>query len=283
VALLRIQILGPVRAWRGDNELDLGPNRQRAIFALLALAGGQPLPRAEMIDVLWHDRPPPAAINVIQTHVKRLRRVLEPERAARAPSHVLVSSGNGYALNVAPDRVDLMRFRGLVADARRVQEAEEFGPAVTLYLEALRLWQREALAGISILANHPDVVALRGERQAVLAHLTDVAIATGAAVDAVPILEQDAAAQPLDEAAQARLIRVYHAAGQRARAIAKYEAVRDRLAAELGVDPGRHLASARAAVLAGPQHDHNRTTNGTVYGSHHLGRLADFRRTLRDQ
>ena len=30
---LRISVLGPLRAWRGDAQLDLGPTRQRALLA----------------------------------------------------------------------------------------------------------------------------------------------------------------------------------------------------------------------------------------------------------
>jgi hypothetical protein len=37
-------------------------------------------------------------VNVIQTHVLRLRRRLEPDRPARARSGLLVPVGDGYAL-----------------------------------------------------------------------------------------------------------------------------------------------------------------------------------------
>ena len=33
--LITLSVLGPVRAWRGDVEIDLGPPQQRAILALL--------------------------------------------------------------------------------------------------------------------------------------------------------------------------------------------------------------------------------------------------------
>jgi DNA-binding SARP family transcriptional activator len=246
---VRVQLLGPVRAWRADHELALGPVRQRAIFALLVLAGGEPLPRAEIVDVLWTERAPAGAVNVIHTHIKNLRRILEPERASRAPSRVLLSSGGGYALDIPPEQVDLTRFRRMVAEAVDAKRAADLPRAVELFTLALQQWRREPLSDIPFLASHPDVVAIRGERRAMLTHYAEAAIAAGAAVDALPILEQDATAHPLDEAAQARLIRAYQAAGQQARAFGAYEAVRGRLADELGVDPGAELTAAHAALL----------------------------------
>jgi tetratricopeptide (TPR) repeat protein len=64
-----------------------------------------------------------------------------------------------------------------------------------------------------------------------------------------------AAGQPFDEEAQARLVRAYHAIGQRAQAFAAYRAARARLADELGVDPGPVLVAAHAALLRRPAPD----------------------------
>src|SRR4051794_30459669 len=95
---VRIQVLGSVRAWRDGAELELGPPGRRAMLALLALAGGDAVARRELVDTLWGDRPPPSAVNVVQTHVKHLRRLLEPGRAPHSGSGVLPHIGGGYAV-----------------------------------------------------------------------------------------------------------------------------------------------------------------------------------------
>jgi len=246
---VRIQLLGPVRAWRDGIELDLGPAAPRAVFGLLALACGQPVPRAELVDALWGERPPVSAANVIQTHVKRLRAVLEPDRPARTPSTLLPAAGDGYALHAPPDEVDLVRFRRLVAGATAPAQRGDQRRVAELLAEAIGLWQAPPLADIRMLAGHPKVLALSEERWTAVARYGEVLIGLGAAADALPALEEAAAAQPLDETPQARLIRAYQAAGRRARAFAAYEEIRHRLADELGVDPGPELARAHAALL----------------------------------
>lgn len=245
---MRIQLLGPVRAWYADDEIELGGPRQRALFGLLALAGGQPLGRAELIHVLWYDRPPASAANVIQTHVKHLRRLLDPHRRPHSPSPVLPSIGDGYALHIGGDAVDVTRFRQLVAAARG-HASTPARPAVTLLAEALSLWQGTPLADVPALATHPWVAGLHNERQAAVAHYGELMIAAGNAVEALPAIEEAAARQPLDEAVQALLVRAYQAAGRPARAFETYHQTRLRLAEELGVDPGPHLVAAHHSLL----------------------------------
>ncbi|QUF07754.1 tetratricopeptide repeat protein [Actinosynnema pretiosum subsp. pretiosum] len=246
---MRLQVLGSSRAWHGGTEIDLGPPGRRAVLGLLALARGEAVTQAELVRSLWGASPPRSAVNVVQTHVKHLRRLLEPTRPHRTPSTVLPYSGGGYAL--APDavEVDLARFRHLVAEAGRARRAGEVGRVAELLGEALRLWQGPPLADVPFLAAHPWVVALVAKRAEVAAAHGDAMISTGAAADVLPDLVLAAGRHPLDEAAQARLIRAHHAVGQRARAFRVYHETRDRLADELGVDPGPELREAHTALL----------------------------------
>src|SRR5688572_19702619 len=115
--MLVVNVLGPTRLVREGEPLDVGPMGRRAVLGLLALAHGRPLARREMVDALWGEHPPPTAVNVIQTHVKHLRQLLEPDRRARTPSARLPSVGDGYALRLPADAVDVVQFRELVSQA----------------------------------------------------------------------------------------------------------------------------------------------------------------------
>lgn len=242
---LRIQVLGSLRVWRDGGELDLGPPGRRAVLGLLALGGGETVTTRELVESLWGDRPPRSAVNVVQTHVKHLRRLLEPDRPPRTGSAVLPHVNGGYALSQDAVDVDLPRVRTLLADA----DTDDTDRVADLLGEALRLWQGPPLADIPFLATHPKVVVLVEKRREVLARYGDAMIATGAASDVLPDVAAAAVEQPLDEPAQARLIRAYHAVGHRAKAFQVYHDVRARLVEELGVDPGPELRAAHAALL----------------------------------
>ncbi|WP_329103230.1 hypothetical protein OG792_26150 [Micromonospora sp. NBC_01699] len=59
---MRIQILGPLRLWRGVTELDAGPPRQAYLFALLLARAGQPVSTSRLIDLIWGEDSPASAL-----------------------------------------------------------------------------------------------------------------------------------------------------------------------------------------------------------------------------
>lgn len=235
-----------MRVWRDGHELDLGPPGRRAVLGFLVLARGRVLPRAELVDTLWGSRPPPSATNVIQTHVKHLRRTLDPDRHAYARGSSLATVGEGYALRVQRDEVDLERFHDLTRTANEALVPERVRVALG---EALRLWQGQPLADLPAFSAHPAVLALLGARRnAVLAYAKAV-LDTGHVADALPIVAEESSRLPLDESLAAVLMRAYAAAGQRAEAFAVYDRTRRGLVAELGVDPGPELARTHETLV----------------------------------
>jgi DNA-binding SARP family transcriptional activator len=246
---MRIQVLGPVGAWHHGVPLDLGPPRQRGLLGLLALVGGRPLPRAELVEALWQYRPPVSAINMIQSYVKRLRRALEPERLRYQSSTVLPAVGDGYALRVPARAIDALVFRDLVSTAVAAQREGRTDRAATMLAEAIGLWQGPPLADVALLANHPKVTALSAERNSVLVGYAQARGALGEWAQTLSVLQEVTTAQPLDEAAHAWLIHAYHVLGRRADAFALYHQIRRRLVDDLGIDPGTELAAVHAALL----------------------------------
>ena len=56
--VLRVQILGPLRVWRGHRELDVGPHQQACLLAVLLARTGHPVPTSQLIDLIWDDDAP---------------------------------------------------------------------------------------------------------------------------------------------------------------------------------------------------------------------------------
>jgi DNA-binding SARP family transcriptional activator len=103
---VRFAVLGPVRAWRDETELDLGQPKQRA--ALLVREGAQ-VTLEDLIDGVWGDAAPATAPQVIRSYIYQLRLVL-----GRDGTGHIKSAAGGYALQAGP-RLDLARFAGLAA------------------------------------------------------------------------------------------------------------------------------------------------------------------------
>ena len=245
---VRVQILGPVRIWRGGTEL-VPTGGGRTVLARLALASGGPVSRAELVDLLWPDRPPASAANVLQTHVKRLRQLLEPGRPPHTPSALLPGIGDGYALRMPGDDLDLAVFRRLVAAADGARRDGDPASAARSLDEALRLWPSRPLADAAHLVNHPKAVALAGERLAAVIRYGEAAVAAGTAREAIPVLEEAAGQHPLDELVHAWLILAYGESGRRSLGFNTFHGIRRRLADELGTDPGPELSAAHTSLL----------------------------------
>ncbi|MGC7098666.1 BTAD domain-containing putative transcriptional regulator [Amycolatopsis lurida] len=245
---LSVGVLGPLTVAREGTPLELGPAKQRCLFALLALRAGEVVDRAEIIDALWGDRPPSSCLNLVHTYVSGLRKVLEPERGGPfAPA--LHSSYGGYRLDVAD--LDLDRFDGLARRARAIRFSEPL-PALDLFAQALREWRGPVLAGLPAnLRQHPVAVAAARRRLVTALDYADTALAAGEAADAVEHLQLLAEAEPWHEGLFARLMLALAASGQQAAALALFAEVRQRLADELGVGPGAELRAAHLRVVRG--------------------------------
>ena len=140
---LRLGILGPLSASLDGVEVGLGGRRQQAVVAVLLVARGQQVSAERLLDTLWDGTPPPSGAASLQSYVSHVRKALEPDRAPRTPSQVLVSRGSGYALDVADDDVDAWRFEDLVTRAAESSDPAHRGG---LLREALALWRGPVLA-----------------------------------------------------------------------------------------------------------------------------------------
>jgi DNA-binding SARP family transcriptional activator len=243
-------VLGPVRVWRDGVEVDLGPRQQRLILALLLAGGGRPVGLGEIVEVLWGGRAPQSAVNVVHRYVGGLRRLFEPGLPARAAGRWLVGDAAGYRLCVDEDNLDLLRLRALVRRGREERAAGRLPEALTAFEQALALW-RGPCGGVAELASAESVAfnVVDHECADVAREAAAVALELDRSRAVLPVLRRMADFRPWDEALQAQLLLALSADGQQAEAIAVFQAVRRRLAEELGVDPGDELREAYQLVL----------------------------------
>lgn len=244
---MRFTVLGPVRAWRGETELDPGPPKRRALLALLLTRAGEPVPVHEIVDVLWGENAPVSSLNVVHRHVGSLRRLLGPEPSGQTTSSRLVRGSGGYRLTLGAGELDLQRFRALRDEARAVRELGDPARAAASLIEALTLWRGPVASGIAPeVRAHPAFASVDREYPAAVKEAAAAALEAGPVLagQMLPVLRQTAAAHPLDEVLHARLVTALAVTGHRAEARKAYRDVSMRLLDELGLDPGPELRAA---------------------------------------
>ncbi|MFJ3403847.1 ATP-binding protein [Promicromonospora sp. NPDC090134] len=247
---LRMQILGPLRLWRGGVELDIGPRQQAYLLALLLAHEGKPVSKPELVDLIWGDHAPDSAVNVIHKYVGALRRLLEPALPNRGTSSYLVRRADSYLCTAGAGILDLATFRGLVGSAQSALSGEQHEEALDRYERALRLWQGCAGDGLSHGPEAlPVFTGLNDEFFRACTATAELAVRVGRPEPVLPSLHLAASMGPLHEPIQASLITTLGAVGQQAEALSLYHAVRARLADELGIDPGSALELAHERVL----------------------------------
>src|SRR5947208_1004989 len=81
-AVVSYRILGRLEVRSGRGLVEIGPPKQRAVLMMLLLQANQVVTVDRLMDQLWGDAAPPQAITSLRAYVAKLRRVLEPDRAA---------------------------------------------------------------------------------------------------------------------------------------------------------------------------------------------------------
>ena len=197
------------------------------------------------MDALWGERLPPSASDSLDTYVYRLRKQLGSDR--------LLRERGGYRLLVGPGELDVDRFEDLVARARYATDTGDHRAAGALLTEALGLWRGPAWADH---LDHPAVVAeadrLEERRLDALESRLEAELASGAGAELVSELEQLVGEHPLRERLLAALMLALYRAGRQTEALEVFQAARQRLLDELGLELGPELRELQQRIL---QHD----------------------------
>ncbi len=247
---VKFRALGPVEAVVGGRLVDLGPRKQRALFGLLLSRVGRPVAVDVLLEELWAGDPPASAMTSLLAYVCNLRRVLEPDRAPRAPATVLRTRAPGYLLDSGGAEFDVWRFTCHATAGREAWGRGDPKLALSEFDAGLALWRGDAYADVRDAAwVVPEVARLEELRLSVVEGRCVALIELGAHEVAVAELEVHVPAHPLREHGCELLALALYRAGRQAEALAVLRATRSRLAEELGIDPGTALQRLERDIL----------------------------------
>lgn len=240
VPAVSIRVLGPMELLVDGDAPDLPSRRQRTLLAALVVGHGRPVSVTDLVDAVWDDDPPDGARTTLQTYVSRVRRLVGQESILHSPA--------GYRLGdeVATDVADVRR---LVAELTSLDRGDP--RCADLAEQALARWTGPALAEFADTEWFRAAVVELNEMRA---NLIDIAaegmIVSQRCPQAIALLEQGLASNPLREPSQILLVRALHGAGRTTDAVRAASRYRRALRETTGLVPGAGFAAVEQQVLA---------------------------------
>jgi predicted ATPase/DNA-binding SARP family transcriptional activator len=234
--VLTVAVLGPLEVRRDGVRLVIPGGKTTEVLVRLALDAGVLVRADRLIEDLWSGQARAVARNTLQSKVSQLRRALGDPR--------LVAGGAaGYTLAVDPRSVDALEVLRLAESVPSQCEAAETRRVLAMFRG-------------DVLPSAGDgewLAPYRARLEDAWLRLTEDHLAAriemGAGGELVGELERLVAVHPLHEGLWKLLIMALYRAGRQADALAAYRRIRQRLADDLGLDPGPELKVLERQVL----------------------------------
>ena len=171
-------------------------------------------------------------------------------RPSAARIRRILTTTQGYALGVATETIDSVRFERLVERAREHRANGDPERAIAGYERALALWRGPPFSDVaawppaSVEAARLDEIRRAAEEDLLEAHLD-----CGEHHSVIAEAERLVRAEPLSERRWAILALALYRSGRQADALAALRRMRDELDSRLGVDPGPEIAALETEIL----------------------------------
>ncbi len=253
---LRIHTLGGFRVSRGEELIpdDLWQGKQlKNLLKLLVALGGIKVSQEVVMETLWPENDPDASAGNLRSLLSRLRHLVEPDLEAGLESSYLHCKEGLLSLDPKRCWVDAQEFHHRLEEGKRKEREQRPGEALPIYLEAERLYGGEFLPEDR---NEDWVLPVR---ERILSQYLDL-------LRRIARLKEDhqeweelpgwyrklLAKDPLQEAAYRGLMRSQHRIGRRAEALRAYQECREKLIAELGVEPAEETTALYRKIREDP-------------------------------
>jgi predicted ATPase/DNA-binding SARP family transcriptional activator len=239
---VELRVLGGIELVTHGHRVPLGGSKPRLLMAVLAAHRRQVVSIDGLADALWGDAPPPTAKATLQTHVSKLRRLLDGSGAD------LVNRPPGYVLDIDGHQVDADRFEAGLLDARTVRDTDP-GAAIERLDAALALWRGQAFAEFAHTAPvQAEAIRLEELRLVAVEERVDARLDVGLHAGAIGELEAMVREHPLRERPWRQLMLALYRSGRQAEALRTAQRIREQLRDEAGLEPSSALQVLEQAI-----------------------------------
>ena len=241
-------ILGSLEVIHDGQPLDLGPYKQRSLLALLLIHANRVVSTDRILDELW-GADAEGKENALWVYVSRLRSVLEPDRAERGESNVLLTKDHGYMLRVDPESIDAHRFEAAAAEGRALIR-DDAAAASGILAEALGLWRGSVLEDFAYDDfARSEITRLEELRLTAVEERIEADLRRGQAGELVGELDALQQQHPMQERFVSHLMLALYRSGRQADALRTFERFRRHIGEELGIEPSPELRRLEEQVL----------------------------------
>lgn len=231
-------------------EQQVSGSKAAAILAMLVIHANRRVSVEALMDAAWGDGSTTGTVSTLESHIWRLRQLLEPDRPVRQASSILVNEAGGYRLAATGHSIDSLHFEEIGRDVRELLAAGSAAAALNRADEALALWRGQPYG---VFAEHdwarPAVARLDELRSQVVERRIEALIAMGRIDQALADLEPLIAAAPFRERLWGHQMLALYRGGRIKQALSTFQRARATLNEEIGTEPGPDLSDLHRRIL----------------------------------
>lgn len=247
---MRIRDLGALVVAVDADEHPVVGSRGAAMLSLLTIQVNQRVSVDALMDAAWGEGVTDGSPSTLESHIWRLRQLLEPGRARRQPATVLISDAAGYRLVAGSSSVDSLSFGACLSEVRDLLAGGRADAALRRADTALALWRGRPYG---LFADRdwaaPAIARLEEVRSHLQERRIEALVATGALDLALADLQPLIAGLPFREQLRGLQMEALYRNGRTEQALQAYAQARRTLRDEVGIDPGVDLQRLHRRIL----------------------------------
>ena len=246
---MRFSDLGTMQVVLEDQTIPV-TGRLAAVLAALVMHVNRRVPVDLLLDAVWGEKTTQRSRSTLESHIWRLRRLLEPDRARGQAARLLLSDSGGYQLVAEQMQVDSVRFEQLGLDALDMITTAQPDRALAVVDEALSLWRGDPFEPLidRTWASGPIARLIETRAQLQERRITAL-IQLGHPERAVVELEPLLVERPLHERLWGQRMLALHQLGRTEDALRTYQVARRSFLDEIGLEPGHELVELEQRIL----------------------------------